>query len=150
LRGETARRNGRFSRGLHLRRKGCASRDASPVTEECTHVRTHARTYARIRDVMNVKLNDALPSSREPEDCVCFIQEVLITIPLSFSFSLSPSLSLSFSLAVSTSIVSEYHSPRDISRHLKKSKRLPTKDVEETRLMCIINVLRKENKARRG
>lgn len=30
---------------------------------------------------MNVKLNDAPPRSREPGDCVCFIQEVLITMP---------------------------------------------------------------------
>ena len=44
-------------------------------------VYTHARVHARIRDVMNVKLNDAPPRSRESGDCVCFIQEVLIIMP---------------------------------------------------------------------
>jgi len=79
---EGAREETGLSRGLHLRRKGCASGDAPPATRERTrtHVRTHARTHA-FANVMNVKLNDAPPRSREPGDCVCFIQQVLITMP---------------------------------------------------------------------
>lgn len=57
-RGETM-----FSRGLHLRRKGCARRERRAPK---ARTRKHARTHARIRDVMNVKLNDSPPRSREP------------------------------------------------------------------------------------
>lgn len=64
-----------FSRGLHLRRKGCARRETRPIAR----TRKHAHTHARIRDVMNVKLNDAPPLlARAGEIAFCFIQEVLI------------------------------------------------------------------------
>lgn len=61
-----AREETRLSRGLHLRRKGCAFGRRAPSYGEkhATHARTHAGRQARIRDIMNVKLNDAPSRAR--------------------------------------------------------------------------------------
>lgn len=69
------RRETMFSRGLHLRRKGCARRETRPQSAY-TQARTYARTHSR-RNEREIKRR-ASALARAGEIAFCFIQEVLI------------------------------------------------------------------------